>query len=667
MLQEAAKIYYKEREMNDRLLAEVRRRLDPASTSRDASEDEFAQRLTNVRTEATKYVTGGKGTDELKTLANRLGVAVDLGRQKGQGDAEFAARVLQLVVEQTVQVTRSLTESNATLAEGLGELSNGAEEGDEGLGDLSKGATQEGDVVDGSASRGDGTDDGGHGDGTNTEIGSADSATGTPPSSAAAPSDCGDLSKYRRMQEMKPPERAVINAMLRDGVKPQCLYPNYTAPQTTRGNTKAKTPKRSAGEHKEQKATGKPAQKPLSVAEAVLRKTKAQAAQGQVDVGKRIEEEKKKQAELNATAEPKGLLAEIRTAQNNNCNTLTAKRPVTVVPEGCNPLQRALFKFNFEDDLREAKAYDVSDAEKAAICKDKYRTDAERTWAGCVSSSNAAKSATPNEATALQSAVKSAKRVAEKAAQNLRTAEEAWTRASDDKNRAQQAVSDAQTAVELATATVNAATENDKPAAEKALRVAQTALTQAQTAQEKAGEAALAAITELTQKQKAADDANNNHVAAEARVQEAKTAAEDRQKAASNTAALSKGLKVRRAAFADQDEFNDDDDDDDESSGAWSEDSGGGGGGASDDEEDGVDDVFEPALQRVLISMLLKNRRLSAADCVRRICACDFSGCQLPCLAEQRLVRGFVGYPYYRDAVRHVVHRLYPLLQPQYR
>jgi hypothetical protein len=119
-------------------------------------------------------------------------------------------------------------------------------------------------------------------------------------------------------------------------------------------------------------------------------------------------------------------------------------------------------------------------------------------------------------------------------------------------------------------------------------------------------------------------------------------------------------LDMRRNAIAD------DDDDDDSSSGEEWGDDGGGGGGASDD-EDGVDDVFEPALQRVLISMLLKNRRLSAADCVRRICACDFSGCQLPCLAEQRLVRGFVGYPYYRDAVRHVVHRLYPLLQPQYR
>jgi hypothetical protein len=131
MLQEAAKIYYKEREMNDRLLAEVRRRLDPASTSRDASEDEFAQRLTNVRTEATKYVTGGKGTDELKTLANRLRDAMDLEPQKGQGDAEFAARVLQLVVEQTVGVTRSLTESNVTLAKGLETLSDEvAEDGD---------------------------------------------------------------------------------------------------------------------------------------------------------------------------------------------------------------------------------------------------------------------------------------------------------------------------------------------------------------------------------------------------------------------------------------------------------------------------------------------------------------------------------------------------------
>ncbi len=32
-------------------------------------------------------------------------------------------------------------------------------------------------------------------------------------------------------------------------------------------------------------------------------------------------------------------------------------------------------------------------------------------------------------------------------------------------------------------------------------------------------------------------------------------------------------ITARRAAFADQDEFDDDDDDDDESSGAWSEDS----------------------------------------------------------------------------------------------
>jgi hypothetical protein len=150
---------------------------------------------------------------------------------------------------------------------------------------------------------------------------------------------------------------------------------------------------------------------------------------------------------------------------------------------------------------------------------------------------------------------------------------------------------------------------------------------------------------------------------AEQAVQEAKRALERATAGPTNGPSLHNLVTGRRAAFADQHEFGDDDDDDDSD---WTDD-GGGGGGASDDEEDGVDDVFEPALQRVLISMLLKNRRLSAADCVRRICACDFSGCQLPCLAEQRLVRGFVGYPYYRDAVRHVVHRLYPLLQPQYR
>ena len=106
--------------------------------------------------------------------------------------------------------------------------------------------------------------------------------------------------------------------------------------------------------------------------------------------------------------------------------------------------------------------------------------------------------------------------------------------------------------------------------------------------------------------------------------------------------------------------------DDGSDSPPWTDSDEGGGGGASDDEDEGADDVFEPALRRLLISMLLKNRRLSAADCVRHICACDFSGCQLPYLAEQRLVRGFVGYPYYRDAVHHVVHRLYPLLRPHY-
>jgi hypothetical protein len=107
-------------------------------------------------------------------------------------------------------------------------------------------------------------------------------------------------------------------------------------------------------------------------------------------------------------------------------------------------------------------------------------------------------------------------------------------------------------------------------------------------------------------------------------------------------------------------------DDEEEEEKSWSYDDDGGGGGASDDEEEGVDDVFEPALQRLLISMLLKNRRLSAADCARRICACDFSGCQLPYLREQQLVRGFVQYPFYKDAVHRAVRRLHPLLKPQF-
>ena len=119
-------------------------------------------------------------------------------------------------------------------------------------------------------------------------------------------------------------------------------------------------------------------------------------------------------------------------------------------------------------------------------------------------------------------------------------------------------------------------------------------------------------------------------------------------------------LKLRREGIMD------DIPDDGSDSPPWTDSDEGGGGGASDDEDEGADDVFEPALRRLLISMLLKNRRLSAADCVRRICACDFSGCQFPCLREQQLVRGFVQYPFYRDAVHHAVHRLHPLLKPRF-
>ena len=87
-----------------------------------------------------------------------------------------------------------------------------------------------------------------------------------------------------------------------------------------------------------------------------------------------------------------------------------------------------------------------------------------------------------------------------------------------------------------------------------------------------------------------------------------------------------------------------------------------GGGGDASDDEDG-DDVFESAVQRLLTSMLLKDRHVSAAECARRICACDFSSCLLPCVTEQKLMRGFVEYPYYKSAVHATVQRLHSILR----
>jgi hypothetical protein len=429
MLQQAAEIYKTERDINAGLLAEVRTRLGQAATSGDASEDEFAQRLKSVLNYATEYVNGTGSKEELDGLAYFLAAEVSWDQKEGQGDAEFAARVLQLVVQQTVEVTRSLTESNVVLAEGLGKLSNGAAPQESAEDDESsdEASTEE-------------SDD----DGKSTVV----LVTAPAPAPAAAPAPAPP-------PPPGPPPRAL------DG------------PSTGSSSNSASNDQR-----------------------AKINQQSTVPQKGQ--------------------ARPDKLLAQVR-GFKNNCKTDGVEEiTVTAVPDGCKPIQSAKFKYAFRTKLGKETSK-LSKSERIAFCQGNKDVD-ERKWAECDTGTKGP---------------------------------------------------------------------------------------------EKKGLGAL--------------------------------------------------LDMRRNAIAD-----DDHDGSSSSSSEWGDD-GGGGGGASDDEEEGVDDVFEPALQRVLISMLLKNRRLSAADCVRRICACDFSGCQLPCLAEQRLVRGFVGYPYYRDAVRHVVHRLYPLLQPQYR
>ena len=315
------------------------------------------------------------------------------------------------------------------------------------------------------------------------------------------------------------------------------------------------------------------------------------------------------------------------------CDIDKATLPVTAVPKGCTPVAAANFKYKFRKELGDLSK--LKGKQKKVFCERNVNDAAARDWAKCKPLASA----------------------------NMQNQEEALTAAKEALDVAQKTYKEAQAAR-------TAAEKNLLPANNKRIRACENFRDIPNSQAER--------------KKEASDECDATTAAYEAvnkAIQQTKQAVSEADRvvteAKKKVTELTPQLTVEEQMIArrlqlhpdgdDEDGNGDGDGDGDESSSSSDWNNGEDGGGANDDDEGDADDVFEPALQRVMISMLLKNRRLSATECVRRICAGDFSDCQLPCLAEQRLLRGFVGYPYYRDVVHRAVHRLYPLLQLRYR
>jgi hypothetical protein len=335
-----------------------------------------------------------------------------------------------------------------------------------------------------------------------------------------------------------------------------------------------------------------------------------------------------------STTASTGLLQALQQSQPSCKSGAAVAEAPTTLPENCTALENAQFKCRFKNSLSETVAA-LTTAEKAALCAHKRKTPAQITCAGCTNPTPVNKPSKKQQAVAKQKEAEAEKALAT-AKEALDVAQKAYNNAKDAKTAAENKLRPAE--------------KEQIDACEASRKVPVSNTEGKKNAQEKcdAATAALKAVQDAIENtKKAASDGALDVTAAKKKV----------------TDLTPQRSVVDRMRDRRMDLDGDGDGDESSSTSVWSED----GGGANDDDEGDADDVFEPALQRVMISMLLKNRRLSATECVRRICAGDFSDCQLPCLAEQRLVRGFVGYPYYRDVVHRAVHRLHPLLQLRYR
>ena len=569
-------------------------------------------------------------TSDMPAWLNALTKFTKLTERENQGDGEFAARALDLALQMTAAETNALTDENEELAKGLGELprvesavasddDDGDESGDESVHEDNESSDEDAQLNSTALQRR-----------PTAPAQATDGASTVLAGVSGAPTDCPDVSRYTKLQAFGLPDEQVMLRMKGDGVDPKCKFPSYT-------ESKPKMPKPGTNPSGNKATNAKPAGKP-SLAQSLALKLQRRAKNGNVDVNEQVNAQEQANRAVTNTSGGNPMLAAISGFKKkiDPCNTEPGDKP-TDIPTDCKDnLKRAVFKYTHKDSL-EAKSK-LTKRERKQLCERNTDPNAFK-WAECAD---------------LPSALERSRRTA---------MEKAQTAAEDDAGASQRAVhyykellarheeryTTAKKKVdELQEAPENGPTGDDDTKAQLSLPEAQKELYMSQHGMQQVQQSLREAEKTLAQAVKAA--------AAAKKIAAVKPLGEG-----GSTNGINALLDMRREAIAD-----DSDEDGSDSSSEWVDDGGGGGGGASDDEDEGVDDVFEPALQRLLISMLLKNRRLSAADCVRRICACDFSGCQFPCLREQQLVRGFVQYPFYRDAVHHAVHRLHPLLKPRF-
>ena len=393
------------------------------------------------------------------------------------------------------------------------------------------------------------------------------------------------------------------------------------------------------------------------------------AQSGSVDaeaVATQVEAARKRRDRERSEQAPTGLLADIRqkanqvTGQADPCSTMGKERPGEV-PQNCTALQRAIFKFTFQQSLGGERP---TDEERKALCGWRGITKAQADWVGKCPEKPQTKAAAK---VASGAAAAQAKRVG-------------------------------QTKDELERAQKEAKGAREAKAAKEALRNQALALRAAAAAAVLAAPESKAAQAQLAKAKEALDTAEHVVLQAETVVRDADkdvastTQAADRASAAARPAgpprkgadarkSIIELIKNRRAGVAGSSSDDDDDDDDDDDSDSVVDDSFGG--GSEDEEGDEEGDAegdaeeeeargaagrgewrarYEPSVRRVLTSMLLAPEGMGGADagtCADWVCRGDFSRCALPCSpADRRLLRRCA-----EAQLRQLVLSLHPLLR----
>ena len=391
------------------------------------------------------------------------------------------------------------------------------------------------------------------------------------------------------------------------------------------------------------------------------------ARSGGVDaeaVATQVEAARQRKDRERSDRAPTGLLADIRqkanqvTGQADPCSTMGKERP-DEVPQNCTALQRAIFKFTFQQSLGGEQP---TDEERKALCGWRGVTKAQADWVGkCPEKpqTKAAAKVASGAAKALATRVGQTKDELERAQKEAKGAREA--KAGKEALRDQALTLRAAAAAAVLAAPESKAAQAHLAQVEEALRSAEHLVQQAETVVRDA-DAVVASTTQAADRASAA----------------ARPAGPPR-KGADAPKSISEEIRNRRAALLGGPEgAADDDDDDSDSVGTDSF-----GGGSEDEEEDAEGDAegdaeeeeargaagrgewrarYEPSVRRVLTSMLLAPAGMGGADagtCADSVCRGDFSRCALPCSpADRRLLRRCA-----EAQLRQLVLSLHPLLR----